>query len=463
MRGLIDGCFDGYHYGHVYAIFQASELCDSLTLGTHEDEDIKNNKKTMPLYNYQNRLNMLKYCKYVNKILEEPIPYQTNIKTLNENGCEVFFHGEDIILSDDGEDILKKLKDENRLKLYKRTNGISTTDLIYRLYCYYNKLEFNTNKDNIYLKYLYNEITKKNNECNKIKKEDKCLILENNWDFFDSRHIKMILIYKKLYPDFKIITKIIDDDITITIYNKYERAIVLESISLIDKVIIDAAATSNINNNNNIIIKIKNLPIPKFELNQQIIEKSINKITNYKIDKKKNLENSFYISILDKQFEIIIEILLNMLDNINKKKDIIVFDIDETCLCNLMYVNDYIYDLNYDTTTGYTPLIKSVSLNKLFKIIHDNDINYCFITGRREYLRELTITNLIDVGLNKFKYLYTFSNNKLSKETSKYKEECRLDIVKNKEYNIILNIGDQITDMIGEFTGINYLIFNPFY
>ena len=51
----------------------------------------------------------------------------------------------------------------------------------------------------------------------------------------------------------------------------------------------------------------------------------------------------------------------------------------------------------------------------------------------------------------------------MSKETSKYKEECRLDIVKNKEYNIILNIGDQITDMIGEFTGINYLIFNPFY
>ena len=45
-------------------------------------------------------------------------------------------HGEDIILGEDGEDIYKMVKDLGKYKTIKRTDGISTSDLILRIVKY---------------------------------------------------------------------------------------------------------------------------------------------------------------------------------------------------------------------------------------------------------------------------------------------------------------------------------------
>ena len=97
---------------------------------------------------------------------------------------------------------------------------------------------------------------------------------------------------------------------------------------------------------------------------------------------------------------------------------------------------------------------------KIFDLIHRKNINYAFITGRKDRIRELTKENLNKVNLNKYKYLYTCPNDFIE-PISTFKNNCRKDISKN--YNIICCIGDQLSDILGENTGIPFLIFNPFY
>ncbi len=48
---FMDGCFDGYHYGHVNAILQGKLLSDYLILGTHTNQEMIQHKND-PLFDY---------------------------------------------------------------------------------------------------------------------------------------------------------------------------------------------------------------------------------------------------------------------------------------------------------------------------------------------------------------------------------------------------------------------------
>ena len=41
---FIDGCFDGFHYGHVNALFQSKKLSNYLIAGTHTDKEMELHK-----------------------------------------------------------------------------------------------------------------------------------------------------------------------------------------------------------------------------------------------------------------------------------------------------------------------------------------------------------------------------------------------------------------------------------
>ena len=126
---LIDGCFDGYHYGHVYSIFQARQLCDMLICGTHLDEEISL-YKSKTIFNYDERYFMLKYCKYIDK-LESNLPYYTNIKIINELDCTKFCHGYEKL----------ELNNNNLLISYPRTRGWQL--LFIYLYIFINIYKYN--------------------------------------------------------------------------------------------------------------------------------------------------------------------------------------------------------------------------------------------------------------------------------------------------------------------------------
>jgi ethanolamine-phosphate cytidylyltransferase len=55
------------------------------------------------------------------------------LKVLNDLKCNFGVHGDDMPLNADGTTIYDEIKAENRLKIIKRTEGVSTTGLLGRI------------------------------------------------------------------------------------------------------------------------------------------------------------------------------------------------------------------------------------------------------------------------------------------------------------------------------------------
>eukprot|EP00462_Mataza_sp_D1_P021274 CAMPEP_0175138104 /NCGR_PEP_ID=MMETSP0087-20121206/10166_1 /TAXON_ID=136419 /ORGANISM="Unknown Unknown, Strain D1" /LENGTH=427 /DNA_ID=CAMNT_0016420975 /DNA_START=20 /DNA_END=1303 /DNA_ORIENTATION=+ len=131
VRGYIDGCFDIMHSGHYNAVRQAKALCDILVVGVHSDAEIKKHKGPSVM-NESERMGLVKACKWADEVVFDT-PYEPSIKLLDELNCDFGVHGDDISTTEDGRNAYGILKDAGRLKIIKRTSGVSTTDLVGRL------------------------------------------------------------------------------------------------------------------------------------------------------------------------------------------------------------------------------------------------------------------------------------------------------------------------------------------
>jgi ethanolamine-phosphate cytidylyltransferase len=131
VRVYIDGCFDIMHSGHYNAIRQAKMLGDVLVVGVHSDEEIIRNKGP-PVMNNDERLAIVKSCKWVDEVVFDT-PYDPSLELLDRLNCDFCVHGDDVASTATGEDAYAKVKKAGRMRVIKRTEGISTTDLVGRL------------------------------------------------------------------------------------------------------------------------------------------------------------------------------------------------------------------------------------------------------------------------------------------------------------------------------------------
>jgi ethanolamine-phosphate cytidylyltransferase len=131
IRIYIDGGFDLPHSGHYNAIRQARNMGDHLVLGVNSDEDLLKNKGPTVL-NVKERAEILRHCKFVDRVVENT-PYTPSFELVESLGCYFYAHGDDPCVDSDGVDILERFRSEGRLKMFKRTEGVSTTDLTGRL------------------------------------------------------------------------------------------------------------------------------------------------------------------------------------------------------------------------------------------------------------------------------------------------------------------------------------------
>jgi len=120
-----------FHFGHANALRQARSMGDILVVGIHPDEEVKRNKGP-PVMNEDERLAVVKACKWVDEATLEA-PYQTTLATLDKFNIDFCVHGEDISINSDGSDSFEEVKKAGRFKLIKRTDGVSTTDLVGRM------------------------------------------------------------------------------------------------------------------------------------------------------------------------------------------------------------------------------------------------------------------------------------------------------------------------------------------
>ncbi|EPY30399.1 ethanolamine-phosphate cytidylyltransferase [Angomonas deanei] len=128
---MVGGCFDMLHFGHCNAIRQAAKFGNELFVGCHTDEEVMRFKGP-PIMHDEERYEALRACKWVDYVVEN-YPYCTRLKDMERFEIDYVVHGDDLSVGLDGRNSYQEIIDAGKLKVVKRTDGISTTDLVGRM------------------------------------------------------------------------------------------------------------------------------------------------------------------------------------------------------------------------------------------------------------------------------------------------------------------------------------------
>jgi len=131
VRAYVDGCYDLMHAGHYNSLRQACKLGDVLVCGVNSDAEIVK-VKGPPVFKGEERCAIVRACKWVDEVAEDT-DYTPTDKLLDRLNCDFYAHGDDIALNSDGQDCASLLKAVGRFKMFKRTRGVSTTDIATKL------------------------------------------------------------------------------------------------------------------------------------------------------------------------------------------------------------------------------------------------------------------------------------------------------------------------------------------
>jgi len=140
-----------------------------------------------------------------------------------------------------------------------------------------------------------------------------------------------------------------------------------------------------------------------------------------------------------------------------------VFDIDETALSNWTEMNSCGF-CDYRTQAKYYPGVNDppiVPVLELFRLAEKLGVKAFLITGRAEQDRQNTQANLSAAGYQNWEQLIMRPNGN-SNPARIFKSAERQKIV-NSGYIIVLNIGDQASDLAGCCTERSFKLPNPFY
>jgi predicted secreted acid phosphatase len=99
---------------------------------------------------------------------------------------------------------------------------------------------------------------------------------------------------------------------------------------------------------------------------------------------------------------------------------------------------------------------------KLYEYAKEKGVAIFFITGRHEILRDATQKNLKSVGYVDWDGLYLKPNDYKEKSVIPYKSSTRKMIQQMGSY-IVVNIGDQFSDLAGGYAERVFKLPNPFY
>jgi choline-phosphate cytidylyltransferase len=135
LRIYCSGVYDLCHLGHMKSFEKIYNHCKTLNnnfkiiVGIHSDADCASYKR-QPLINENIRYETVKYCKYIDEIIENA-PLQTTIKFIEENNIDY------VAISEEYKDNEKKniffhsgALELNKYFYFSRYDLLSTTDII---------------------------------------------------------------------------------------------------------------------------------------------------------------------------------------------------------------------------------------------------------------------------------------------------------------------------------------------
>ena len=145
-----------------------------------------------------------------------------------------------------------------------------------------------------------------------------------------------------------------------------------------------------------------------------------------------------------------------------QRKPALVLDIDETSLSNYSYLEASDFknatpSLAVAAVTATSPAIAPTL--KLFNLAKRKHVGVFFITGRPEAIRSQTESNLTGAGYSGWKQLVM---NPGGTTVIAYKSGARAKI-EGQGYRVLVNVGDQQSDLAGGHAVRAFKLPNPFY
>lgn len=133
VRIYVDGVFDLFHYGHARLFEQVKNIAKDvyLIVGVNKDEDVQK-YKGMPIFTQEERIESIRHCKWVDQVMGE-VPWVIDEMFMVDNNLDYVAHDGDLYPSGNVEDIYGVPKALGKFIATKRTEGISTTDIVARV------------------------------------------------------------------------------------------------------------------------------------------------------------------------------------------------------------------------------------------------------------------------------------------------------------------------------------------
>jgi 5'-nucleotidase (lipoprotein e(P4) family) len=143
----------------------------------------------------------------------------------------------------------------------------------------------------------------------------------------------------------------------------------------------------------------------------------------------------------------------------------VVLDIDETVLSNYNHTKEIGFGFRIDIwnewlNQGNAQVVPQ--MKRFYDYLISKKIKIVFLTGRYEATRESTIRNLTNQGFTQFDTLITRSLSEEKLPAAKFKEGKRIEL-SEKGYNIIMCVGDQMSDLEGKYVGYKVKLPNYLY
>ncbi|QIG04166.1 adenylyltransferase/cytidyltransferase family protein [Proteus sp. ZN5] len=123
VRVITFGTFDVFHIGHIRILERARKLGDYLIVGVSSDELNFKKKNRYPIYNQNDRLDIISSLKYVDEVFIE--------NSLELKGQYIkSFNADILVMGNDWEGKFDQFKELCDVIYLPRTPSISTTEII---------------------------------------------------------------------------------------------------------------------------------------------------------------------------------------------------------------------------------------------------------------------------------------------------------------------------------------------
>ncbi|MFN7098521.1 MAG: HAD family acid phosphatase [Gammaproteobacteria bacterium] len=142
-----------------------------------------------------------------------------------------------------------------------------------------------------------------------------------------------------------------------------------------------------------------------------------------------------------------------------------VLDIDETSLSNypdmvlMSFGGDY-NELAKQENRGKDPVIAPTL--QLYNYAKQNGVAVIFVTGRPGWMMPATVRDLRASGYKNWDGLILRNKRNMNQTAAVYKTAVRQKL-ENQGYDIVVNVGDQQSDLVGGYADRGFKLPNPFY